>query len=537
MTFVDDTLPGNVSIRSAKSGSAQKTNDKGTAADQRSAFQSAFADAGKKTQPDANAISAKPSTDPVSYSNATARVPRNTTENETSGSREAPLDPLVADTTGKDEHADPKVFSSDKGNVDRMGIDPDTSSARQRPAGDLPKEDGMPATAEAKPRDRRMPLPAISLLGAGAKAFADAGQTVAGPAGEKVTALLKDGLKDGKSQLAKLGDVRVDKEDADADASVQSDPAAGTGTDPADVSQILSLLAATSDKVAARAPARSDTPVSAFQALAEQAGKTGAGPKDGAKTKSADTMASDATAVENATEAGSSQLFRFARADGKGQAVSMNLASDRDRAEVKNDTPVPNAKAETVTVLEARRYLGLAPTGNAAAITSQIAANPEWTGTLQSSAAAPAVPGEAQTGKVLNTLKIQMHPIDLGMVTATMRLKGDELHVELKVETGDAFRQLSDDQNEMIKALRAQGFAVDQVNVVFNAPDSSASNSGQQPQAGQQGREAAGDGPGQGRGQRNDNGSQQQGRERWTGNEAIGDAPSAGEHRTGDVYM
>ena len=60
-----------------------------------------------------------------------------------------------------------------------------------------------------------------------------------------------------------------------------------------------------------------------------------------------------------------------------------------------------------------------------------------------------------------------MHPIDLGMVTATLRLKDDELHVEIKVETGDAFRQLSDDQSAMVKALRAQGFAVDQVNIVL----------------------------------------------------------------------
>jgi chemotaxis protein MotD len=219
----------------------------------------------------------------------------------------------------------------------------------------------------------------------------------------------------------------------------------------------------------------------------------------------------------------------------------MNLASDGDKTVVKNDVPSTTAKAESVTVLEARRYLGLAPTSNAAAVTNQIASNPEWARALQPSAATSTPVAQAATGKVLNTLKIQMHPIDLGTVTATLRLKDDELHVEIKVETGDAFRQLSDDQNAMVKALRAQGFAVDQVNIVFNASDSSTSNTAQQqaqPQAGQQGREALGDGTGQGKGQRNDNGSQQQGRERWTGNEGTSDASSGAElNRAGDVYM
>lgn len=39
---------------------------------------------------------------------------------------------------------------------------------------------------------------------------------------------------------------------------------------------------------------------------------------------------------------------------------------------------------------------------------------------------------------MVNTLKIQMNPIDLGLVTATMRLAGDALNVDLKVETGAA---------------------------------------------------------------------------------------------------
>ena len=281
--------------------------------------------------------------------------------------------------------------------------------------------------------------------------------------------------------------------------------------------------------------------MSEFQALAERAGKAKPAAKDTAKTEGQ--AAGDANAVKNATkagtDAGADQVFRFARADGKGQAVSMSVASDGDKAVAKSEASAATAKAETVTVVEARRYLGLAPSSNAAAVTSQIASNPEWARALQPGSTGAQTPlTQASTGKVLNTLKIQMHPIDLGMVTATLRLKDDELQVEIKVETGDAFRQLSDDQTAMVKALRAQGFAVDQVTIVFNASDSSGNtNAQQQPQAqtGQQGREAAGDGA---KGQRNDNGGQDQGRERWTGNEGTGDASSGAElNRTGDVYM
>ncbi len=328
----------------------------------------------------------------------------------------------------------------------------------------------------------------------------------------------------------------------------------------ADVSHLLTLLSPAPQPVAETAVAKSETTpaLSEFHALADRAGMAAPAPRDRAETKSetkddaapvSDKIAvgsekaaasPDASTANKTVSADTDQIFRFARSDGKGQTVSMNVVADGDKTAVKNDIPAVSAKAETVTVLEARRYLGLAPSSNAAAVTSQIVSNPEWAKTLQPADVGATSSAQASTGKVLNTLRIQMHPIDLGTVTATLRLKEDELHVELKVETGGAFRQLSDDQNDIVKALRSQGFAVDQVSIVFNAPDSSGSTTQQQaqPQAAQQGREALADGSPQGRGQRNDNGSQQQSSGRWTGNEGTSD-PSYGADasRTGDVYI
>ena len=260
-------------------------------------------------------------------------------------------------------------------------------------------------------------------------------------------------------QLSKQSFSEASHKELQPDSQGAADAAMNTA--PADVSHLLALLGAAQKPTEAGTVSAETTPVlSEFQALAESAGKAKAGSKDAAAAKASARSETDASAVDNATQAGSGQLFRFARADGKGQAVSMSLASDSDKGVMSKDAGPAStgAKAETVTVVEARRYLGLAPTSNASAVTSQIAGNPEWANALQPSSAVSAELTEASTGKVLNTLKIQMHPIDLGTVTATLRLKDDELHVELKVETGDAFRQLSDDQGAMVKALARAGF-------------------------------------------------------------------------------
>ncbi|NVD37797.1 flagellar hook-length control protein FliK [Ensifer sp. HO-A22] len=237
-------------------------------------------------------------------------------------------------------------------------------------------------------------------------------------------------------------------------------------------------------------------------------------------------------------EQGTDRLFRFARADGKGQAISMSISKDGEHATV--DAARSNAKAENVTVLEARRYLGISMSTNSTNVTSAIAGDAGFAQSLQPSTALGQPGAWAQAGKTLNTLKIQMHPIELGLVTATLRLKDDELQVELKVENADAFRQLRDDQSEMVKALRAQGFAVDQINVVFNSGSDASTGGGssqQQAQAGQQSRERAEDGGGQGR-QRQNGDSQASMAERRVGNGGTDDAVSGTERsRTGHVYM
>lgn len=530
MTVVDDNFLATSPLRSAKSGA--KAGAKAMLMDvagQRSGFQDAFADAGKKNQP-LIAIGDK--------TRADAKVQLNANVSASADSAAAAITPdtpeisIEAPLKGERAESDSPVLKKLAMPRD-SGLDISTTIASDGGADSAAVASEAQASRIKMPRaasSTGLPLPVDAL-----PSDADTAQTLQHDDAAKMAGRLKD------SALHEAGRTGATTEAA-LDVS-QAPGGADSGAAPSDVSQLLNLLGAAQTLAAAPADeANTTSAMSEFQALAERAGKAKSDTKDTAPMHSA--AEADANAVEKANEAGaSSQLFRFARADGKGQAVSMNIAANGDKTVAKTDAAgQAGAKAEAVTVLEARRYLGLAPTGNAASITSQIAGNPEWVNSVQSTAASSETLVQANTGKVLNTLKIQMHPIDLGTVTATLRLKDDQLQVELKVETGDAFRQLSDDQDAMIKALRAQGFAVDQVNVVFNAPDSSGGGSSQQQsqaqQQGQDGREAAGERSAQERGQRSNNGGSQQGREGWTGNEGKSN-PSSGIEPggAGDVYM
>jgi chemotaxis protein MotD len=63
------------------------------------------------------------------------------------------------------------------------------------------------------------------------------------------------------------------------------------------------------------------------------------------------------------------------------------------------------------------------------------------------------------------SLKIQLHPAELGMVTATLRFAGEQLSIELQVENQEAHRRLSSDSEMIVKALRDLGYDIERVTV------------------------------------------------------------------------
>lgn len=154
-------------------------------------------------------------------------------------------------------------------------------------------------------------------------------------------------------------------------------------------------------------------------------------------------------------------------------------------------------KARNVEVLESRRFLGAQPvSANAQMLARSLgdASGEIFQAQRSAPAQSAALPGQPQSGQMLHTLKLQLNPASLGSVTAVLKLTGEELTVDIKVHTAEAYRQLSDDNQAILKSLRAQGYGVEQINIqhVAGGPDRSAG------QTLQQGQQNAFQGPGSG---------------------------------------
>lgn len=130
-----------------------------------------------------------------------------------------------------------------------------------------------------------------------------------------------------------------------------------------------------------------------------------------------------------------------------------------------------------VEVLEAKTFI--APT-NASTNANNISQAILKSQQISSAAAAQSSEPIYQTAqpKTLNTLKIQLNPAELGVVTATMKLNGDNLQVQLRVENIEAYRLLSEDSSSIVKALKGQGFGIDQINLTLATSDRGSNQQG-----------------------------------------------------------
>ncbi|MGZ2406331.1 flagellar hook-length control protein FliK [Rhizobium ruizarguesonis] len=236
--------------------------------------------------------------------------------------------------------------------------------------------------------------------------------------------------------------------------------------------------------------------------------------------------------AENA-EAGDGRTFRISRADGRG--VSMDVQIGTDQAGSKDGTK--KADVENVSVLESRRYIGLMQNSNSAAVTAALSGDSEWARAMEPSSALSNAAEWTSTGKVVNTLKIQMNPLDLGLVTATMRLSGDALNVDLKVETGAAYRQMKEDHGKILEALRSQGYAVENVTISMapverpDAGNQAGSQASQQQSLPQQGQ------GGEARERHSQTAQRTDGGFNGAGETGIEDARAGGSSGAGGVYL
>lgn len=134
-----------------------------------------------------------------------------------------------------------------------------------------------------------------------------------------------------------------------------------------------------------------------------------------------------------------------------------------------------------------------------------------------------------------HVLKIELHPAELGMVTASLRLSGEQLSIEMKPETHEAYRRLTTDSDAIVKSLRGLGFDVDHVTILqpsiavhsagrTDATGSLPMSTGRDQSSSQPGN-SGGNGAGDGRqpGRNDDNGAQEFGRSKSPPRDRAGD--------------
>lgn len=119
-----------------------------------------------------------------------------------------------------------------------------------------------------------------------------------------------------------------------------------------------------------------------------------------------------------------------------------------------------------VTVISASTTPAPAPTTaqvlgpTSAGLVSDIAADPAWRSAAQADAALPGARPSA-----VNSLRIQLQPIELGTVTARLTQTGSQMSIEIQVESNDARQRLAADSDQIVKALKTLGIDVEKVTI------------------------------------------------------------------------
>ncbi|WP_157961470.1 flagellar hook-length control protein FliK [Microvirga flavescens] len=86
---------------------------------------------------------------------------------------------------------------------------------------------------------------------------------------------------------------------------------------------------------------------------------------------------------------------------------------------------------------------------------------------------------------VMRVLNIQLHPVELGIVTVKMRLSGDTLEMELHAQSDETAQLLRKDSEKLSALLRTSGYRPDVVSIHVGTPEASQQDTsfGQRPQS------------------------------------------------------
>jgi chemotaxis protein MotD len=157
--------------------------------------------------------------------------------------------------------------------------------------------------------------------------------------------------------------------------------------------------------------------------------------------------------------------IRFEPAGGPPATPAEQFSADRTQAkEASSEASAEPAKiAPRVTVLAHQSIPAPIPQTSIVLVESIAASD-----LLEPARSTPALDAihASATQVSAQSLKIQLHPAELGMVTATLRFVGDQLSIELQVENHEAYRRLSGDSDTIVSSLRDLGYDVDRVTVL-----------------------------------------------------------------------
>lgn len=194
---------------------------------------------------------------------------------------------------------------------------------------------------------------------------------------------------------------------------------------------------------------------------------------DGDSPKASPSVASDAPRKQNSAAPifvpmgrnGQADPIRFEPTAGPVTAAPEQASPDRTQAEeALPDIPADAPKtAPRVTIL-AQQSIPAPMPSTAIVLVESIAAS-DLLEPARNTPALDAIHASA-THASAQSLKIQLHPAELGMVTATLRFAGEQLSIELQVENHEAYRRLSSDSDTIVGSLRDLGYDVDRVTVL-----------------------------------------------------------------------
>ncbi len=136
-----------------------------------------------------------------------------------------------------------------------------------------------------------------------------------------------------------------------------------------------------------------------------------------------------------------------------------------------NERPVGGEQLAPV-----HKTVGFSPA--ASSLLSVIENNTNWSDKLKSTATALGTTQNSGS-KVGQSLRIQLHPQELGMVEATLRISGNKISLVLNVDQDSTLHSLMRDNQAIHNALRMSGLQVDEVTIGTMSQDNDASGSGE----------------------------------------------------------